>query len=288
MMTKARTGAWLLLVGCAAREDDGVVVATAKAALTDGSVKAINGTYNGCLGRTGAWSVRVGGSEPLDHDALSVVKNDVGCQLLLNEIVTSQTYTAAAPLPLTTSYQAFAVAFHAGAAFAFSANAKVDGDAFASDFQITLLHAADPSAANAGAVTSTYASVASSAVSTVVAAPSYTISLTSGVALSVQMNAASVVTASAGSASLTDGATLGTSYVVDQGTLPASPTYADVVVASLGGTTRTISGANPTIPASDFGLVGANLTTAVTRTVIVQRVVGGVAGYQLFKVTFKS
>ena len=98
-------------------------------------------------------------------------------------------------------------------------------------------------------------------------------------------NANNIVTSATGNASLTDGSTTGTGYVVDDGTLAATPTFGQLDAAYNAGTETAIAGANPTIAASAFHLVGADLDVTNVRTLIIRRVTSGVAAYQAFKVT---
>lgn len=279
--------------GCAA--DDAAMpsvslIERGASALTAGSVTALNGTYSSCVDRSGSWSVRVSGAAPLANAPLSVVKGDAACSLTVTEVVADQTYGTSTPLGLSASYLASASSFTPGGGgpASFFANAKLDAAGFASDFVISMLYSGDPSATDAGNVTATYATVSSSVTATLVPPPDYTISFTVGTPFTLQLDAAKNVTSVSGTATLQDGTSLGTTYVVDQGTLGASPGYLAVQGAFLSGTQRTITGANPTIAASYFGLSGVSLATPVVRTVIVGKLLGGVLGYELIKVTFKS
>ena len=253
------------------------------------AVKSINGTYVGCFQRSGAWSVNVSGGT-LTNPALTVVKDDTSCTLQVTEVVADQTYAAAAPMALSTSYLASATAFapSGGGVTAFTANAKLSAVDYASDFTLTLLYSDDLSTTTAPDVTGNYATVQASTSVLTVAATNYTFSLTSGTPFTFQLDASKIVQSVAGNATLTDGSITGTAYVIDMGTLLPSLTYAGVALAYAAGTERTISGANPVVPASYFGLVGQNLTSTVVRTVIVSRTVSGVKAYQLFKISFKA
>lgn len=258
-------------------------------ALGASAVKSINGTYVGCFQRSGAWSVAVSG-DPLTNPALTVVKNDTSCTLKVTEVVADQTYAAASAMTLTTSYAASATAFapSSGGSTAFMGNAKLSAVDFSSDFTLSLLYSDDLSSSNAPDVTGNYATVQASSSTTTVTAPNYTISLTSGTPFTFQLDASKVVQSVGGNATLTDGTITGSAYVIDMGTLLPSLTYAGVALAYAAGTERTITGANPVIPAANFGLVGQNLSSTVVRTVIVSRTVSGVKAYELFKISFKA
>ena len=259
-------------------------------ALGAATVTMLNGTYTGCAQRSGTWSLRVSGSAALTNSALSVVTNDTACVLSLAEIVADQTYVPASPIALTAAYKGAALAFapSGGGGTAFVANTKLDAVTFASDFVVSVAYSADVTTVDGGDALAAYATVTPSSVVTLVPAPSYTLSLTSGTALTIQIDASKIVTSASGVATLTDGAQLGETYVVDQGTLGATPTFAAVATAYIAGTERTISGANPTVTASDFGLSGQSLATGVVRTVIVAHTSVAVKGYQLFRITFKA
>lgn len=257
-------------------------------ALTSNAVTAMNGTYTTCLERSGSWSVRLSGTDPLDNPELSVIKGDTNCVLKLTAIVAGQTFLATPPLTLGASYQASTAAFAvSGGTTAFYANAKLDLGGFGTDFAIGLLHSGDPYLTDAGTISATYATVQSSGQAVLIPPPDHTISFTGASPLTVQLDANKVVTSVAGSATLIAGLLPGGNYMIDQGTLPASPTYAQVQGVFTGPGTN-ITSASQAIPASQFGLVGVSLASPVVRTVIVGRLLNGLLGYQLIKVTFKS
>lgn len=273
-------------------DPDGEVIATVDSRLTAGTITAIDGTYTSCTGKSGSWSVRVSGSGTLTNPSLSVVMNDTACQLAITQIEADQVYTAATPLPLGAGYQALPATFANGST-SFQANAMLSSATFAADFSITLVHTDNPGLQDAGATTGTYATVQSTTVTTLVPAPDYTMSLTAGTPLTVQMDVNKNIVAVTGVASLTDGTKTGAQYIVDRGTLPATGIQlADINAAwlteSLAGRVQTISGSNPTIPASAFGLSGSLSSSNIVRNVIVSRTVGGVLAYQVFRVTFKG
>lgn len=289
-------GGMVLALGMAAcaAEDSGVVVpkvvvARTATALTSGSVTAVNGTYTGCEGRSGAWSVRVSGAGALDHDELTVIKGDTNCQLAVTELVTSETFVATPPMALGTSYVGTASAFRpaAGIDVAFYANAKLDSASFDSDFQLSIVHSDDPNLSGGQEISATLATVEASVIATVVGAPDYALSFTGGSPLTLQTDVNKVVTSASGQGVMLDGARTGSGYVVDS-TLGANPSYAAVALAYNLGSVTAIGGANPAIPVAKFGLVGQNLSTPAVRTVIVSRTVLGVLAYQVFRVTFKA
>lgn len=263
------------------------VVGVGAAALAGGSLTAVNGTYTSCAGHSGAWSVAVSGSPTLANPVLSVRKNDAACQLTITELVTAQTFTSTPSIALGGSYVATASAFAVGNnPVAFHANAKLDATTFASDFQISIVHSADVSAVDGGSAAASYATVQASTLGVLVAPPDYTLSLTNGTPFTLQVDVDDVVQSVSGVATLTAGARTGEKYVVDQGTLPASPTYANVLLAFTTGTQRDLSGT--TIPAAHFGLVGQDLTAAKVRTVIISHTELAVTSFEIFKITFQA
>ena len=286
----------LAMVGCAPSDatdesatsvPDGEVLGTASSALTSGSVQWINGTYTNCVNHTGSWSARVSGVAAMTNGALTVVKNDTTCILTVTGIYADQLYSATPSIALGTSFAAVASTFGTGAT-AFNANAKVDSTAFASDFQISLVYGDTTTTPTNLTVSSAYATVQASTVATVVSPPNYAIDVSG---LTFQLDATKLVTSVGGQAQLTDGTLTGATYAIDMGTLPATPTYTQVslawTVALL--TQKPISAANPAVPGAQFGVVGLSLfSTSQVRTLIVQRVVGGVAAYQLFRITFSG
>lgn len=286
-------------VGCAgdAQSNDGdppgEVIAHVDSRLTAGTVVSIDGTYTGCTAKSGAWSVRVSGSGALTNPSLSVVMNDTSCQLAITAINADQVYTAATPLALGATYAASPSTFSNTAGTAtFQANAMLSSALFSSDFSITLVHTDNPGLTDAGSFVGSYATVQTTTVTTLVPAPNYTISLSANTPLSVLMDVNKTIVSTAGVASLFDGTNTGSSYIVDRGTLPATGiALADVTAAwlteSVAGRVYSISGSNPTIPASQFALSGS-LSSNITRNVIVLRTVGGVPAYQVFRVTFKG
>ena len=282
----------LVLGGCAidpasADEDpDDIVTGTVSNPLAQSAILWLNGTYVGCFNRSGAWSARVSGTATMDNPALTVVKNDPACVLTLTAMVADQTYTAAPAISLSTSYASSPSTFAAGAT-QLLANARLETGSFGSDFQITFVYGGDtaPTVASA-AVSGEYTTVQSTTAATVVLPPTYTLDTS---ALRSQVNLVGLVYTMTGTAVLNDGTITGASYVIDMGTLGATPTYAQTGSAYTAAiaTQKTITGANPVIAASEFAAGGVNLLGATQiRSVIVKRTSAGIAAYQIFRVSF--
>ena len=144
-------------------------------ALEVGTVKWINGTYTNCTNRTGSWSARITGSDPMNNVALTVVNNDTACTLTLTGLVASYEYLATPPIPLSNAYQSVAAAF-AGPSdpVLFYGNAKLSALTFATNFDITVLYS-DNLADASPDTHATYATVSSDSNSAVIVdSPDYT------------------------------------------------------------------------------------------------------------------
>ncbi len=261
------------------------VAAWSSDALSSASLQWLNGTYGGgCLGRSGSWSLRLGGVAAMDNTALSVVKGNSACALTLTELVADQTYLAFPTFALTNAYQGSASAFSpTGAApISFYANAKLSATTYTAAFTLSLLYSANSGTATANPV-ATYTSVSATSSPSSVPAPDYTVSIGS---LAVEVDAANLVTLCSGTVNLTDGTYTATGYVIDNATLPGTPSLDDYHNVYSGGTPVVIGGANPTIACSSFLSVGNDLTSNIVRTVVIRRKSNDVEAFQAVKVTF--
>ncbi len=277
----------------------GESVNNAAQAITAGDMLSINGTYNTCTSRSGAWSLALASGATLTNSALTVVQNDSNCTLDLTSIVagsdgdgggTVLTYNVGPSFALTSSYQLTAseatLPVDGGAGpVAFYANAEMNPSNFSADFTVTLLYSDDSNSASGGN-NSSYSDWTSNAVGDLNAAPDYTWADN----LVLLNDANSVVTSATGSVDFTDGTTTGDEYVVDLGTLATTPTFAQVdatftadaaLDGGLGAVTIT---SDPSVPAASFSLDGQTLP--VVRTVILRHITSNVPAYQLVTVTF--
>jgi hypothetical protein len=139
----------------------------------------------------------------------------------------------------------------------------------------------DDDAGATGDNTAQYATVSSIAIATQVAAPDYT----GADRIAVQIDAHDRVTTVTGDLDLTDGSVPAEDYVIHPGTLPASPTFAEVDSLFSAGTKIIM---NRVIPGSGFLRVGDDLSAPLSRTAILHHEVSGVSSYQIFKITFHS
>jgi sugar lactone lactonase YvrE len=164
----------------------------------------------------------------------------------------------------------------------FYGNAKVNTSTFASAFVVNLLLSDDPGTAS-GSNNAVFASVSGSSQTDLVPPPNYSFS-TAGITVQADVNG--LVTSVAGNLALTDGSNTGSGYVINLGTLPATPTFTEYDAAYNAGSAVAISGANPAVPASSMLAAGVQLPA--TRTVIVRRSDNGVIAYQAIKITFNA
>jgi hypothetical protein len=268
------------------------IVNRSSSALSAGVLQWANGTYGAnCTSHANAnWSLKItGGAVTMDNPALSVIQDNTGCVLTLTALVTNEntktTYTATPAITLGAAYAASASTFDSGSGTAFYGNAKMLPADFSDNFTVTILYSDNPSLAN-GALTSVYASVTSSSATQSIASPNYSLDLNTG-SLTVTVNNAFTVQNVTGTATLVASTVAGNSYYVDQGTLPASPTFAQLDAAYQGATTTAIAGGGDvTIDGAAFGLSAVSLNSTVYRTIVIQRVVSGVASYQTFRIGF--
>jgi hypothetical protein len=140
----------------------------------------------------------------------------------------------------------------------------------------------DPDGADAaGSEDGSLATVSSTAMATMIAAPDY-----AGVdGVTVQIDATRRVTAVSGALDLTDGSIVGQDYVIDLDTLPDHPTFADVDGVFAAGDKVAVT-SNPRIAGSRFLSPGDDLDPVLVRSVIIHREVSGVRSYQVFTLGF--
>jgi hypothetical protein len=148
---------------------------------------------------------------------------------------------------------------------------------------VNVNYSGDASADGSGENTAEYTVVSSTATAKQVAAPNYT-----GVdRIAVQIDARDRVSTVGGGLDLTDGSVPGEDYVIDLGTLPVSPTFAEVDSVFSAGT-KVLVAPNAVIAGSSFLQVGDDLTTPLARAAILHHEVSGVSSYQIFTITFHS
>jgi hypothetical protein len=264
------------------------------ASLTVTSVKALKGTYEGCLARTGTWTIPLNGYSLLgDEKALTVEGGDVACKLLITEVKNWQSpdtvsYRCAVPFTLATGYATNGVAFRLDGAgeTVFYANFRAEPNlAYLANFLVRMAYSDDLSETAANYDTKYDVSTGSFA-NALVLAPDAAISLA---ALDVRVTAANVVKSATGNVLLTQGNVLGQSYAIDLGNLGAPATYGSVdnFFTNTAVSKVVLVGTSHPIPATEFGLVGTDLTTPKVRSIVVANAVDGVTSYQVISISFR-
>ncbi len=246
-------------------------------ALSTGALKWANGTYGAaCQSHRGeSWSARISGTDPMDNQALSVVKNDTACVLTLTSLVADAAYLAAPSIDMTDTYA------DAGSSFAvqdgniaFYANAELSSTSFASDFTMTILFSDDLRSVSPS-VTATYASVSGSASESQVPSPQYSLDF-SGITL--QTDIAGNVEAATGSVAVTALGQTGESYVINNNQSLGS-TFADVDAA--------YSASSPATLGATIGMGAFGLTQlSSVRNLIISHTESGVTSYEVIRITF--
>jgi hypothetical protein len=287
---------FVLASGCSAGDESVSprldIINQTKSALSAASITSITGTYGAtCDGRSAAgtdtWTLSVAGGPA--GDELSVRKNDSNCVLTIENIITADgTYVGAPSIALDTSdaYKGSASAFAiSGQGLAFYGNAKISSLAFSSNFTISLLVSDAPNASDAGTKGATFATQSATLSSGTVSASDYTLSLAS---FGVTKDAGNVVQSVSGYAQLAEGSVTGQDYAIYEGTLDGSSTVTDVETAWAGASTTGLVAdlTSLQLSAAGFGLVGVDLDTNPTRTVIVRNTDQDVSSYQLVLITF--
>jgi hypothetical protein len=297
--------AFALAGGCGAQKNEsdlasisarGTSIDRSRQPLGFETLTSVDGIYGAqCTDRSGAWSAAIDGhTGDLANEALTVVQNDTNCILELTALrvivdTTETIYLAVPTFDLTADYQTAGSAFRVApgdggaAATTFYANALLSSVSFAADFVITVLYSDDPERTTASS-TATYSSWSASAVSDLVPAPDYTISMTS---LLIQTDVNNVVTDFDQYAQLSAQDQTGEFYVVRANALPETPSYADIHTAFQEGTQAAVP-VNLQIPATAFSAVlqGRDLTAGVVGYLIIVHAEDGVPSYQLVTITF--
>jgi hypothetical protein len=257
----------------------------------DSSVQIVelNGTYEGCLEMSGAWSVAVNGSDVvLDNPPLEVVQADFNCQLLLTSVRADQLYFPTSPLQISDWM---------GQSSAFSPQASEDGGApqvafyasagnmdpgYFNDFQLLLFYSSAPNETSSGTSATYTTNTSSGAEADQVAAPDYSVDLSQ---ISIQADANGLVTSASGPVSFNYQWTPGSGYVIDDGTLPANPTFGQVDALFTSQTSSPIQWGNFSVDQSAFSLQWNQLP--LVRNVVIQNAWGsGLSSYEVVTITF--
>ena len=284
-----------LLVGC------GSQTVNPSVALVDRTVKPlslgdfleVNGTYGpDCIDRSGSWSIGIGGFNGLTNPALSVIKNDGGCQLWASSIRIgslggSNLYAPAANQALSADYavRAYPFAPSPSAPTAFYGNLRIQPDlSFGSDFTVDVVYSEDPRWASAGVIAN-YGVQSAGLRTGGVDAPDYAIDLTSFV---LQVDANKVVQSTGGGGVLIAMNTPCQTFIVSTRDLGGAPSFAEVDAEFQTLPAQSLANGNPLIASDSFLLTGANLATPQVRTVILANTVAGTTSYEVFRITFTA
>ena len=268
------------------------IVNRSSSALNAGLLQWANGTYSAeCVSHTSTnWSLKITSDNvTMDHLVLAVVQNNTACVLTLTELVTNEntktTYKATPSITLGAAYAGSASTFANGGVSVFYGDAMMAPSDFSANFTVTILYSDNPGLTT-GTVSEVYPSVTASSDTQNITAPNYSFDLNTG-SLTVAVNTAYTVQSVAGTASLVAGSVTGNGYYVDLDTLAASPTFIQLHTAYQSASTTAIADTgNVGIAASAFGLSGVSLSSAVYRTIVIQRLVSGVDSYQTFRIAF--
>jgi hypothetical protein len=252
----------------------------------------LNGVYQGCVQMSGAWSVAVNGNDGivLDNPPLEVVQADFNCQLLVTSVRADQIYTASSPIqtgefgPQQTS--SFTVASEDGGApqVAFYANAWNMDPGYFGDFTLFFFYSPGPNQTSAGTTATYTTNAARDAQTDELPAPDYSVDLSQ---MTIQTDANGWVTSATGPANFTFNSVQANGYVIDDGTLPANPTFGelDALYTSQSPTQLTCCGNwSFSIDASALSIQWTQLPAV--RNVVIGGGWGGLSTYQNVAITF--
>lgn len=284
-----------LLAGCGAQTVNPSVALVDRTVkpLSLGDFLEVNGTYGAaCIDRSGSWSVGIGGFSGLTNPALSVIKNDSGCQLWASSIRIgslggSTLYASAGNLAIGADYaaQAYPFAPAPSAPTAFYGNLRIQPDlSFGSDFTVDMVYSEDPRWASAGVVAD-YGVQSASFRTGAVDAPDYAIDLSSFV---LQVDANKIVQSTGGGGVLVAMNTPCQTFIVSTRDLGGAPSFAEVDAEFQMLPAQSLASGNPLIAADSFLLSGANLSMPQIRTVILANTVAGTTSYEVFRIAFSA
>jgi hypothetical protein len=260
-------------------------------ALSFGNILEVNGKYgSSCVthANNAPWSIASGGFTAT-NPVLRVVTGNAACTLSVTSVRfedagNQSLFAPPSALAMSGSYPGSGTALRRlpEDPVALYFNAKLSDATYSGPFSINLVYSDDP-LLTTNQKSSGYRLESSSATSGSVLPPDYSLSFSS---FSIEVDVDDVVLAVGGTAGLTDVMQTGEEYVITSTNLGASPSFAALDDDYAAGTKYTISGANPTIDASRFNLVGEDLTSGVKRNLIIKHSENGTTAYERFLVTF--
>ncbi len=281
----------LLSSGCAA-EAIGSASVKNQGAGGPFTVLELNGTYgSGCVSRSGNWSVPMVRLTQTTNPSLDVIRGNATCELTLKSVRIGEEESSAVfvyadwPVPLTGSFYPNPIPFRQSPAdnISFFANMRIDPDtSFQSDFMIRFEYSDQPTAAGTSQGSS-FSTQSATATSLGMAAPNY-IPQAGGLAIKVDVNY--VVQSATGQLRLYRGTNPGTTYAVTDAPLTMKSSYDEVNQVFVAASQRDITTSPIVLDASEFQLIGVDLTAPVVRTIILAAGTPSARSYQLVTVTF--
>lgn len=256
------------------------------------TVLELNGTYgSGCMGRNGSWSVPMVKLAQTSNPTLDVIRGNTACELTLQSVRIGESESNAMPVfadwpvPLTGNFYPNPIPFRRSPAdnISFFANMRIDPDAsFQSDFVIRFEYSDQPTTAGTS-LGSSFSTQSASATSFGLAAPNY---VPQTGALSIKVDVNYVVQSISGQLRLYRGTNSGTTYAVTDAPLSAKSSYDEVNQVFATAPQHDILSSPIVLDASEFQLMGVDLTTPVVRTIIVAAGAPSARSYQMISVTF--
>lgn len=242
----------------------------------------VNGIYQGCTDREGPWSVAIESDVALDYPALTVVQNDASCQLIATEVRGDQLYEANAPLPVDLSATtSFSPQGAAGSTSFYASVLNLD-PGFGGDFTLVLFYSPDVSQTTAD-MGVTFSTTSAGLVANQIPAPDYGVDMSQ---MTIQVDANEVVQSASGLAIFNVESIGGLGYVIDYGTLPPSPTFAQLDALYGSQEPASIDWGGFQVDASMLSLEGSTLPV-VRNVVIGTDFVNGVRSYQVITIDFE-
>lgn len=256
------------------------------------TILELNGTYGlGCVGRSGNWSVPMVKLTQTTNPTLDVIRGNSACALTLQSVRIGESEASSLivysdwPVLLTGGYYPNPIPFRRSPAdnISFFANVRILPDAsFQSDFVIRFEYSDKPTAGETSQGSS-FSTQSATATSFGLAAPNY-VPQAGGLSIKVDVNY--VVQSLSGAMRLYRGTNSGTTYAVTDAPLTSKSTYDEVNQVFATAPQHDITTSPIDIDASEFQLMGVDLSMPVVRTIIVASGSVSARSYQLLTVTF--
>ena len=280
-------------------EGSGIGVDQTTQPLSFGTIESVNGTYGAMCAfhPNGNWSVKIAGTDGLDHAPLVVVRNDNDCELTLTGLHTTAGLPGGTTFPASPSFvlhlqgdiahpgwQAEASSFGGGSNL-FFANGRISGPAFSDNFTIAIVYSNDPDLATG---TNT-AVVTSQASADSILSPNYLVNVVRDLSVTVDVGTGDV-TAAGGTVdlALVNGGQSAENYAVVDSAIGTTYDAINTAYMTASGADLTFPLETLLIPADAFDLVGAHLPTVRTLILAHTDADTGINTYESFEITFTS